>query len=311
MARRIPGVRTTPAASLWRASTLPLFLLAVLLLYILPANGLDTQRWPQGSLVVERTTDKLVARADNWDVYKEKGRRMHCAMNGDQEAANQYGWVVDDDEDPDMAMGQDTLANAFEELNIDAEKNFLVRIDHSRAMTVDGKPYKESEAYYQSLFNMKAGLIVADDNKSPEYMQKNSNWKPEQFVPLKQWSDVIFLLWERAAREANSNVQNLEHIFRSIVINGDTLAIMRRAIGKPADFEGWGELRPMKEKGRTFRPGSDAYYALLYSPNGRGVGWLLIQHKAKLGLRTVSEITVFGGSDGEPVMYFKIEPVKL
>jgi hypothetical protein len=85
---------------------------------------------------------------------------------------------------------------------------------------------------------------------------------------------------------------------------------MRQAIGEADDFNDRAKYSPMQEKGRTFRPGSDEYYALLYSPNGRGIGWLLTQHKTQLGLLTVSSITVFGSEDGDSALYFRIDPVK-
>ncbi|KAB8067803.1 hypothetical protein BDV29DRAFT_196156 [Aspergillus leporis] len=244
-------------------------------------------------------------------------------MDGDQEAANhavsastsqwtnygdlsRYGWTVDTDRDAGDTMAQDVLEDAFEELNIDGDQNKKYKIIHSRPVTVDGKSYKETGGYYQSLFNVNAGLIVADDNSSPENEKKKEQWPKSDFVPLRQWSDVLFLLWERVAKDKTSG---LSHVIRSIVINAETLATMRQAIGEAEDFSAWNKLSPMKEKGKTFRPGQDEYYALLYSPNGRGIGWLLTQHKAQLGLRTVSSITVFG-ADGEAALYFKIDPVE-
>jgi hypothetical protein len=40
-----------------------------------------------------------------------------------------------------------------------------------------------------------------------------------------------------------------------------------------------------------------------------GIAWLLIQHKAQLGVKTVSEITVFGADD-DGSLYFKIDSVE-
>jgi hypothetical protein len=84
---------------------------------------------------------------------------------------------------------------------------------------------------------------------------------------------------------------------------------MQQAIGEADDFKDWDKYSPIQENGRTFKSGFNKYYALFYSPNGRGIGWMLIQHKTQLGLLTVSLIMVFG-SDGEPVLYFKIDPVE-
>ncbi|KAL4904973.1 hypothetical protein BDW74DRAFT_178540 [Aspergillus multicolor] len=98
-----------------------------------------------------------------------------------------------------------------------------------------------------------------------------------------------------------------------IVTNKETLSVIRRAIGKgetDGDYSSWDDFAPMDTNRRTFRPGDEAYYALLYTPNGRGIEWMLIQHKAQLGVKTVSEITVFG-VENAPTLYFEIEDVSL
>lgn len=84
---------------------------------------------------------------------------------------------------------------------------------------------------------------------------------------------------------------------------------MSDAIGEGDTFSDWASLSPLQEAGRTFRPGSDGYYALLNTPNGFGLAWFLIQHKAQLGIKTVSEITV-SRADDEPSLYFKIDSVE-
>lgn len=165
-----------------------------------------------------------------------------------------------------------------------------------------------SGGHYDSLFNLDDGLLVAESNSSPENEQHD--WKEEQYPPLRKWSDVISLLWIDAA---GSKAANLKHVIRSVVTNRETLSVMRRAVGEgefDEKFQDWGKFDPIDTNGRTFRPSEDAFYALLYTPNGRGIGWSLIQHKAQLGIKTVSEITVFGANDS-PMLYFKIDDVSL
>ncbi|KAL3464834.1 hypothetical protein BJX64DRAFT_286022 [Aspergillus heterothallicus] len=217
-----------------------------------------------------------------------------------------YGWQEGSQTDTEGSLAQDALeeGHIFEDLSIDAAQNKGIRIDHTKPVTVDGKPYSPSRATYQSLFNVDAGLLVADYNSSPK--AENPSWPDDKFVPLKQWSDVIFLLWEHIA---GSNARDLRHHIQCAVANEVTAGIMRKAIGVDDTFSEWDSLSPLHEGGRTFRPGSDAYYALLNTPNGFGIAWFLIQHKAQLGIKTVSEITVFG-ADGERSLYFKIDPVE-
>ncbi|OGM48779.1 hypothetical protein ABOM_003055 [Aspergillus bombycis] len=158
------------------------------------------------------------------------------------------------------------------------DQNEMIIIDQSVPVTVEGKEYEVSGAEYKSLFNEDAGLIVVDNVISPEHAKRKET-PMEDIVPLRQWSDVTFLLWERYTK------------------------------GALGVYDIFFKYSPMRENGRTFRPGSEEYYALLYCPNGRGIGWLLTQHKAQLGLLTVSSITVFG-EDGEAMLYFKIDPVE-
>jgi hypothetical protein len=131
-------------------------------------------------------------------------------------------------------------------------------------------------------------------------------WPADDYVPLRQWSDVVFLLWQHVA---GSNARSLQHHIQCPISNDDTRTIMRKAIGEDDSFSDWDDLSPLQEGGRTFRPNSQEYYALLGSPNGFGIAWLLVQHKAQLGVKTVSEITVFG-ADSESSLYFKIDSVQ-
>jgi hypothetical protein len=85
---------------------------------------------------------------------------------------------------------------------------------------------------------------------------------------------------------------------------------MQNAVGENETFSDWETIQPLRGGGKTFRPGSLEYYALLGSPNGSGIAWFFIQHKAQLGIKTLSDITIFG-ADGEGCIYFAITPVVL
>ncbi|KAL2783350.1 hypothetical protein BJX66DRAFT_349514 [Aspergillus keveii] len=241
----------------------------------------------QQTAIVLLDTDRAVGR---WTQYGDLVR---------------YGWRKDEDTDADDSVGQNTLADGgiFKELSIDAAENEKVLAEHSIDVMVDGRKYEGTGAYYNSLFNIDSGLIVADANSSPRAEKKD--WPAEDLPPLKQWSDVVFLLWQRIA---GSNVQRFQHHIQYAIANTDTVRIMQKAVGEDDTFSDWESFQPLRGGGKTFRPDSDEYYALLNSPNGFGIAWFLIQHKAQLGIKTVSEITVFG-ADGDPCLYFAISPV--
>jgi hypothetical protein len=57
---------------------------------------------------------------------------------------------------------------------------------------------------------------------------------------------------------------------------------MQNAVAEDETFSDWETIQPLRGGGKTFRPGSLEYYALLGSPNGSGIAWFFIQHKAQL-----------------------------
>jgi hypothetical protein len=78
----------------------------------------------------------------------------------------------------------------------------------------------------------------------------------------------------------------VDYVIRSPIENTETEALIKQAldrVGKP--------LGPWP--GVVFDMNTDEGQALLGSPNGLGVGYLLIQHKNSLGMKTISKVTVF------------------
>lgn len=124
----------------------------------------------------------------------------------------------------------------------------------------------------------------------------------DSIVPLQRWSDLAYLGWLQTATDAN--VGKISSIFRVRITNQQTRQAAYRAVGKqPGD----GNLP--KWPGQTFKFDSDELKALLGTPNGVGVAWFLINHKDKLGGKTVDEVTLW--EDGAKIfalnLVFKIK----
>ena len=92
------------------------------------------------------------------------------------------------------------------------------------------------------------------------------------------WSDVTFALWAAIVPLVGGGIENLRYIARSWVTNDVTLSIIDAAL-----------LHPVRAK--TFAANEEAFLALLGTPNGVGVAYLLMQHKKALGLKTLSRVT--------------------
>jgi hypothetical protein len=107
---------------------------------------------------------------------------------------------------------------------------------------------------------------------------------------VKAWSDVVFVEWQSQTEARGHDIKGLKYIVRYHIINADTAKIIAQAAGaaKPA----WpGETIPMSDiRGR----------AILGTPNGVGIAYLLATHKAQLGHMTVERVQMWTQQVREP-----------
>ena len=71
-------------------------------------------------------------------------------------------------------------------------------------------------------------------------------------------------------------------------------------------------MAPPKWPGLTFDMDSDAAKVLLQTPNGKGVAWLLVNHKKAFGVKTVGKVQLWNaskGGDAKCRMLFYVEDV--
>lgn len=120
-----------------------------------------------------------------------------------------------------------------------------------------------------------------------------------QVPKLNRWSDVVWFIW---AREAGNEAGNLRVIVRDNVINDDTKGVIddifttiTHAFHKPWPGTTFDIREPTSEDGSSQTEGDNAR-ALLGTPHGAGIAWMLADHKRELGERSL-KITVFTGAD--------------
>jgi hypothetical protein len=141
-------------------------------------------------------------------------------------------------------------------------------------------------AYFHSFLSPSTGVIMANNNQSPSQavVRDNGVILPD----LQHWSDVVYLKWLSLDPALKS--RSLHYVLRDNLGNGHTLAVINRVLDAHAPF---GKECPTWP-GLTTDMDSKEGMALLGTPNGSGVAWLLIQHKAEcqLGHKTVKRITL-------------------
>ena len=110
------------------------------------------------------------------------------------------------------------------------------------------------------------------------------------------WADVAFALWIGIVAMVSGNPKNLRYIAQAWICNDFTVSIMDTAIaGDP------------RKRVVVFKPGDEAFLALLGTPNGVGGVYLLMHHKEALGLKTISRVViVFDDGGVSPSLIFQV-----
>ncbi|KAK3203143.1 hypothetical protein GRF29_112g307935 [Pseudopithomyces chartarum] len=144
-----------------------------------------------------------------------------------------------------------------------------------------------SGAWYQHAINDIDGVLIIAKQYSPKYsaQYRRPPVDPSQFPTLMS-SDISYLNWFLSRPPT---VNPLRYIITWSVTNDLTQRLIFSAMGGfDAPDRG---MRPFPYL--TFDPNSNEGAAIMGSPNGVGVGYLLARHKAELGTLTVKRIHVF------------------
>jgi hypothetical protein len=105
---------------------------------------------------------------------------------------------------------------------------------------------------------------------------------------VRRLSDILFVEWQDQAKRFNLDVKELKWVLRYDIRNDMTRSVIYAV--------SW---RQPKEEQSLLWPGiivpgcSDDGKALLGTPNGVGVGWLLASHKKQLGQKTIESVRIW------------------
>jgi len=178
--------------------------------------------------------------------------------------------------------------------------NVLYTCEHDSTTEVDHKTYPLTGGEYGNILNVESGVIIVYMAYGPDHegQRQFPEVTGDAVVPLKQWSDVTFLMWQE---HAVANIKSLRYVFVTNIVNDDSYAIIKNVLDrhKTNIRSPWPELE-LEMHGQYQ---SDAR-ALLGTPNGRGVAYLLATHKQQLGFKVINSVTIFD-ADGH-CLCFKI-----
>ncbi|KAK4508139.1 hypothetical protein PRZ48_001877 [Zasmidium cellare] len=165
---------------------------------------------------------------------------------------------------------------------------------HDTETKVDGKTYptdipphtQPTQVEHTNFYNPSHGIIIAANNRSP--LKNQAHVPPDRVTPLNRWSDLTCNLHHQ-------DPSNLKYVLRMNVFSDDVDAVLPRVIGK--DLADLTEAYPGVAVGGV--PDSQGARAAVGFSNGRGVAWLLIQHKGTFGERRfVKGVNVWDSYNG-------------
>ena len=152
--------------------------------------------------------------------------------------------------------------------------------------------------YWENAYSIVEGAIFASNNRAPRAALDQSG--RHEYPVISHWSDVAFLQWRSESRRYESQTGSLappiRYIFRCQIVNKKTRKVIenivdekRKAADQDTNIQVCYTVSTSTPEGK----------ALLATPNGAGVAYLLIQHKEQLGVKTITEIDIFLSSREE------------
>ncbi|KAK3625988.1 hypothetical protein LTR56_020104 [Elasticomyces elasticus] len=175
-------------------------------------------------------------------------------------------------------------------------------------------------AIYASFMNPKAGLILCVNNYGPDWKIKQAAAKvPPQVIgpapPMKQLSDILFFQWKMACAKhpdgnnvVSSPLTRLKYIFQRGIADAETIRVVdvitsipnQGIIAWPGRYYSFTQDNEPNDMKKSFA------FALLGTPQGASVSFLLLQHSDDLGLKVPKGVRVFG-TPGDRNMMFYLE----
>lgn len=273
------------------------------------------EQWPHGNAKIQRCTTKgelLVRQMRGSD--KEAGELFNPPRATAQ---------ANIPEDTDASAAYKIMRNDKDEENKPTIDRALEKVDLTDKWQKDGGSLVMVEwelwkfpVHWQNAFSVAEGAIFAIYNVSPAG-KAQAYLTPE----ISHWSDAAFVQWRNECRmyesQTGSPASEIRYIFRCEIVNELTISVIKSILDEQRNLMDKNissdkrsildEHQKMVDKSissencYTVSANTPQGQALLGSPNGAGVAYLLIQHKDQLGIRTIDHIDIFSAYYGEDI----------
>jgi hypothetical protein len=115
--------------------------------------------------------------------------------------------------------------------------------------------------------------------------------EPVKILPeVQAWSDIVFVEWQTQAQNRNRDIKGLKYIFRYQIVTPETVAIIEEAASGKKNLPWPGVTISMTDE---YEEHDRRGMAILGTPHGTGVAYLLSTHKAQFGQRIIESVQVW------------------
>ncbi|TGO50075.1 hypothetical protein BCON_0192g00010 [Botryotinia convoluta] len=135
--------------------------------------------------------------------------------------------------------------------------------------------------------DLKHRVIIAYSSMSPYQVELLKNMKSPIIPDLSRWSDITYLQWAEVCKFHATEVSNLNYVIQHHVTNQTTLDVINEVLKKRGAL--LGPSGCVVSMGDSNGHGA----ALLGTRNGKGVAWLLAQHKEAFKDLTIISVEIF------------------
>ncbi|KAK5677152.1 hypothetical protein LTS10_010341 [Elasticomyces elasticus] len=171
-------------------------------------------------------------------------------------------------------------------------------------------------AIYANFMNPKAGLILCVNNYGPDWKIKQAAAKvPPQVIgpapPMKQLSDILFFQWKIACAKHliskfNSPINRLKYIYQRGIADADTIAVVDAITSLPDEgIIAWpGKYYSFTRDNEPDDLKKAIAHALLGTPQGASVAFMLLQHADDLGIKIPRGVRLFGTPTDRNMIFY-------
>ncbi|KAF7869926.1 hypothetical protein EAF04_004710 [Stromatinia cepivora] len=130
-------------------------------------------------------------------------------------------------------------------------------------------------------------MIIATDSLSPYHAELEKGIDHPLAPDLQAWSDITFLEWSEECASHKTPLTNLNHVIQCHITNEETIEVIEEILGeRGTKLTPWGCKILMGDE-------SGHGTALLGTPNGKGIGWILAQRRDSLQNPTLLGVEIF------------------